>query len=57
MTVVLRESGKIGWISDKKPKKLLINDMDDTSKLEQRDKEYVIELPETSCKVACTLIW
>lgn len=57
VTVVLRESGKIGWISDKKPKKLLINDMDDTSKLEQRDKEYVIELPETSCKVACTLIW
>lgn len=57
VTAVLHESGTIGWISDKKPRRILINDTDVTEKLEQRGKVYVIKLPESSSRIVFTLIW
>lgn len=57
VTVVLCESGNIGWISDKKPQRTLINNIDVSPKLEQRENVYVIKLPEISSKMVYTLIW
>lgn len=57
VTAVLHESGTTGWISDKKPQKILINNIDYTEKLEQKENVCVIKLPEIPSKIVYTLIW
>lgn len=57
VTVVLRESGTIGWISQKKPSRILVNQRNVTDQLEQEGDICRIRIPEDSSKMICMFLW
>lgn len=57
VTVVLHESGTIGWISQKRPCRILVNHMDVTDRLEQEGDIFRISIPEDPARMICTFQW
>lgn len=55
--VVVRESGPLGWISEKEPQKVMINAADVTENVKKEDKLYTISLPECFSKTVITVVW
>ena len=56
-TVVIRESGLLGWISEREPKKVMINTDDVTGKVQKKDNLYSVLLPETFSKTVLSIVW
>lgn len=56
VTAILRETGKIGWISEKEPQKIFVNHVDVTSNLDRDDTMYIVELPEAPARAVLTVI-
>ena len=57
VTVILGESGRVGWISGKKPQKILVNGQEFRGKTEEKEKVFIVELPEKPSRLILTLIW
>lgn len=56
-TVVLHETGTVGWASKKAAKKVLINGVDATKDVKQNGEFYTITLPEGEAKEVLTFEW
>ena len=56
-TVVIRESGLLGWISEREPKKVIVNADDVTEKVQKQDNLYSVLLPETFSKTVLSIMW
>lgn len=56
-TVVVRESGSLGWISEREPGKVMVNADDVTGKVQKKDNLYSVLLPETLSKTVLTIVW
>ena len=56
-TVVVRESGTIGWLSERAPKKVMVNAEDATEKVWNQDNLYSVPLPETSSKTILSIMY
>jgi len=57
MTAVIRESGRIGWISDREPSKVMINGEHFTEKYTRTGGLYVVEFPEGNSKMILSVSW
>lgn len=55
--VVIRESGKLGWVSEKEPQKVMVNALDVTEQIEKEDKLYTVSLPESFSKAVLSIVW
>ena len=55
VTVILGESGRVGWISGKKPQKILVNGQEFRGKTDEKEKVFIVELPEKPFKLILTL--
>ena len=56
-TVVVKESGTLGWLSEKEPQKVMVNSVDMTSSVKKNDFLYEITLPEGSGKMVLSIVW
>lgn len=56
-TVILEEAGTVGWTSEKRPQKILVNGQEFTGKTEEREEVFTVELPENPSRLILTLIW
>ncbi len=56
-TIVVRESGQIGWISEREPGRVLVNADDVTGKIQKKENLYSVPLPENSSKTVLSIIW
>lgn len=56
-TVVVRESGLVGWLSERAPRKVMVNSEDVTGKVEKQDNLYSVLLPETFSKTVLSIVW
>lgn len=54
---VIRESGKLGWVSEKEPRKVMVNALDVTEQIEKEDKLYAVSLPESFSKAVLSVVW
>ncbi len=57
MTAVIRESGRLGWISEKEPSKVTINGNDYTGKYGKIGDLYMIEIQEDSSNMILSVSW
>lgn len=55
--VVVRESGTLGWMSEKAPQQVLADGMDVTEKVQQAGCLYTLPLPERQKKAVLTILW
>ena len=53
--IVVKESGTLGWMSEKEFRKVTANAVDVTEAVKKNDKLYTIELPDSSSKMVLTL--
>ena len=56
-TVVVKESGTLGWLSEKEPPKVMVNSVDVTSSVKKNDFLYEITLPEGPHKTVLSFVW
>lgn len=56
-TVVVRESGLLGWISEREPRKVMVNAENVTEKVQKKDNLYSLQLPETFSKTVLSILW
>ena len=56
-TIVIRESGLTGWISEREPWKVMADTVDVTEKVQREGDLYSVLLPESPSKTAITIIW
>ena len=56
-TVVAKESGTLGWLSEKEPQKVMVNSVDVTSSVKKNDFLYEITLPEGPHKTVLSFVW
>lgn len=56
-TVVVKESGLLGWMSERNPRKVLVNTEDVTDKVQKKDNLYSVMLPETFSKTVLSIAW
>ena len=56
-TIVIRESGLLGWISEREPEKVIIDTDDVTGKVQKKDNLYSLLLPETFSKTVLSIVW
>ena len=56
-TVVVKESGTLGWLSEKEPQKVMVNSVDVTSSVKKNDFLYEITLPEGPHKMVLSFVW
>ena len=54
---VIRESGKLGWVSEKEPQKVMVNVLDVTEHIEKENKLYTVSLPESLSKAVLFIVW
>ncbi|MBD5395785.1 MAG: hypothetical protein HDR71_16325 [Lachnospiraceae bacterium] len=57
LSAVIRESGELGWISDRKPEKVMAGAFDITEKVQKEGYLYSVQLMESSSKTVLTVIW
>ncbi len=55
-TVVIRETGPVGWMSKKPPRKVEVNSADVTDQVRREGWLYTIELPEGSFRLVLTIV-
>lgn len=55
--VVLRESGTLGWISEREPQKVMVNAVDVTEEVRRKGDLYTIVLPESSSRTVLSVVW
>lgn len=55
--VVLKESGTTAWLSEKDPKKIMVNALDVTGQVKKEDKLYTIPIPEGPSKTVLSVSW
>ena len=55
--IVVRETGTLGWMSEKVPKKVMIDAVDVTEQVQREDKLYKISLTEASAKTVLSIVW
>ena len=55
-TVVVRESGLLGWVCEREPGRVMVNSDDVTGKVQKKDNLYFIQLPETSSKMVLSIL-
>ncbi len=55
--VVVRESGTVGWISEKEPQKVMLNAADVTENVKKEDKLYTISLAASSARMILSIVW
>lgn len=55
--IVLRESGTVGWASEKEPKKVIVGTMDVTADVKKSGELYILPLPETGDKAVISITW
>lgn len=55
--VVVRESGPLGWLSEREPRKVMINAVDVTENVKKKDKLYTISLSECSSRTVLSIDW
>ena len=56
-TIVVRESGLLGWISEREPERVMAGTADSTKKVQREGNLYSVLLPESSLKTVLTIIW
>ena len=56
-TVVVKESGTLGWLSEKEPQKVMVNSVDMTSSVKKNDFLYEITIPEGAGKTVLSFVW
>lgn len=56
-TVVVRESGPLGWLSRKEPREVKINAADVSEKVQKKDDIYSVEIPEDFSKAVLSIVW
>ncbi len=56
-TVVVRESGLLGWFSEREPQKVMVNSEDVTGKVQKQGDLYSISLPEAYSKTVLSIVW
>lgn len=56
-TVVIKESGTLGWLSEKDPQLVMVNSADVTSSVKKNDVLYEITLPEGPGKTVLSIVW
>lgn len=57
MTAVIRETGRTGWISEKKPAKVTVNGIDVTDRTEKQGNVYTADIPENPGKMVLDVRW
>ena len=55
--MVIKESGTLGWLSEKEPQLVMVNSADVTSSVKKNDFLYEITLPEGSGKTVLSFVW
>lgn len=55
--IIIRETGTVGWMSEKAPRKVLVNTEDVTDRVENRGRLYMVELSEEPTKMVVTIAW
>ena len=56
-TIVVRESGLVGWISEREPGKVIVGATDVTKKVQKEGNLYSVPLPESSSKTVLAIVW
>ncbi len=56
-TIVLHESGTVGWLSERAPKKIHVNARDMTGSLLQRDTLFTLPLPTEAGATVISVSW
>lgn len=56
-TVILRETGTLGWMSERAPRMVMVNSEDMTDKVRRKDNLYSLSLPESISKAALFIWW
>ncbi len=56
-TAVIQESGALGWLADREPKKVLIDSVDVTKEVQKEGSLYTISLPEGSSRKVLSILW
>ena len=56
-TVVIRESGLLGWISEREPGKVMVNAEDVTGNVQRNDNLYSLQLPKIFSKTVLSIVW
>lgn len=57
LIAVVRESGPVGWISEREPEKVMAGTADVTKRVQREGNLYSVQLPEISAKLVLTIIW
>ena len=55
--IVLKASGTLGWISQKKHQKVMVDGIDVTEKVKEHGELYSVSLPETMNKTVLSINW
>lgn len=55
--IVVREAGTIGYISDREPRKMMVNSEDVTDQIKQTGLLYKIPITEESSKAVLVIVW
>lgn len=56
-TIVIRESGPLGWLAGEEPEEVRIDSVDVTEKVQKEGAFYQISLPEGASKRVLSIIW
>ncbi|MBD5472113.1 MAG: hypothetical protein HDR20_04210 [Lachnospiraceae bacterium] len=56
-TIVVRESGLVGWISEREPVKVIAGTTDVTKEVQKEGNLYSVPLPESSSKTVLAIVW
>lgn len=54
---VIKESGTLGWISEKEFQKVMINAVDVTEDVKKEDKLYSLSISESCSKMVLSIVW
>lgn len=54
-TVVIKETGTTGWLSDLEPKEILLNSVNVTDKVKRSENLYILQLTEKASKMILTI--
>lgn len=57
LVIVVRESGLLGWISEREPEKVIAGMTDVTKEVQKADNLYSLLLPESSSKTVLSIVW
>ena len=55
--VVLQAAGMVGWASDRPPRKVMLDVLDVTDKVEQNGDLYILTLPDSMNKAVLSITW